>query len=44
MDKRKRLIYEVAAGRMFRDGFMFYQSVNDVWLTNKVPIDYLHLK
>ena len=42
--KGKRLIYEVAAGRMFRDGFMFYQSVNGVWMTNKVPIDYLHLK
>ena len=42
--KGKRLIYEVAAGRMFRDGFMFYQSVNGVWLTNKVPTDYLHLK
>ena len=42
--KGKRLIYQVDAGRMFRDGFMFYRSVNGVWLTKMVPTDYLRLR
>lgn len=42
--KGERLIYEVAAGRMFRDGFLFYQSVNGVWLTETVPEKYLKLR
>ena len=32
----ERLIYEVDAGRMFRDGFLFYQYVYGVWLTEMV--------
>ena len=35
---------QVDAGRMFRDGFMFYRSVNGVWLTKMVPTDYLRLR
>ena len=42
--KGERLIYQVDAGRMFRDGFMFYRSVNGVWLTKMVPTDYLRLR
>ena len=42
--KGERLIYEVDAGRMFRDGFLFYQSVNGVWLTETVPAEYLRLR
>lgn len=42
--KGERLIYQVDAGRMFRDGFMFYRSVNRVWLTKMVPTDYLRLR
>lgn len=42
--KGERLIYQVDAGRMFRDGFMFYRSVNGVWLTKRVPTDYLRLR
>ncbi|MBP3809309.1 MAG: RNA 2'-phosphotransferase [Clostridiales bacterium] len=35
------VIYVVNSGRMFRDGYIFYQSVNGVWLTKKVPLHYL---
>lgn len=38
----KPVIYEVAAGQMARDGHVFYQSVNGVWLTDAVPAQYLH--
>lgn len=38
----KPVIYGVAAGQMARDGYVFYQSVNGVWLTNAVPAQYLH--
>jgi putative RNA 2'-phosphotransferase len=41
--KGEKLIYEVAAGEMSRDGFKFYLSVNGVWLTDKVPCEYLTL-
>jgi len=34
-------VFEVAAGRMFQQGFLFYQSQNDVWLTGPVPAQYL---
>ncbi len=27
--------------KMFADGYLFYCSVNGVWLTKKVPIEYL---
>ncbi len=35
------VIYVVNSGRMFRDGYIFYQSVNGVWLTKEVPLLYL---
>lgn len=35
------VIYIVNSGEMFRDGYKFYQSVNGVWLTKKVPLSYL---
>lgn len=34
-------VYRVAAGDMVKDGYNFYQSVNGVWLTKKVPVKYL---
>ncbi|MBR5762406.1 MAG: hypothetical protein IK018_05690 [Lachnospiraceae bacterium] len=37
----KPVIYTVRAGRMHRDGFKFYRSVNGVWLTKEVPVEYL---
>ena len=35
------VIYTILAGKMFTDGYLFYCSVNGVWLTKKVPIEYL---
>lgn len=35
------VVYEVASGRMNRDGFAFFLSANGVWLTKSVPPDYL---
>lgn len=31
----------VAAGRMHRDGHLFYESANGVWLTDRVPPEYI---
>ena len=39
------VIYLVAAGQMYRDGYLFYLSANGVWLTKVVPAPYLkHLE
>ena len=35
------VIYEVESGRMHRDGYVFYRSVNGVWLTKEVHLKYL---
>ncbi len=35
------VIYTIQARKMFVDGYLFYCSVNGVWLTKKVPIEYL---
>lgn len=37
----KPVIYEIYAGEMFQDGYVFYQSVNGVWLTKEVPVKYM---
>jgi putative RNA 2'-phosphotransferase len=37
----KPVVLTVQAGRMHRDGFRFYLSANGVWLTGKVPVEYL---
>lgn len=37
----KPVIYEVESGKMHRDGYVFYKSVNGVWLTKEVPLKYL---
>ena len=37
----KPVVYTVAAGEMQKDGYVFYQSVNGVWLTKNVPMEYL---
>ena len=36
----KPVVYRVSAEKMARDGFVFYKSVNGVWLTKKVPSQY----
>lgn len=35
------VIYKVKSGNMYRDGYKFYRSVNGVWLTKSVPVQYL---
>lgn len=37
----KPFVYLVAAGEMEKDGYQFYQSLNGVWLTKEVPVEYL---
>lgn len=37
----KLVVYKVKSGEMAKDGFIFYQSVNGVWLTKEVPVKYL---
>ena len=36
----KPVLLRVDAGRMYEDGYVFYYSVNGVWLTEKVPVGY----
>lgn len=35
------VIYLVDSGSMYEQGYTFYKSVNGVWLTEKVPVEYL---
>lgn len=35
------VIYLVDSGKMHRAGFTFYRSANGVWLTERVPVEYL---
>ena len=37
----KPVIYEVNCRKMTEDGYQFYISANQVWLTKKVPVKYL---
>ena len=37
----KPVVYEVATRAMQKDGYVFFQSVNGVWLTKQVPMKYL---
>ena len=37
----KPVLYIVKSGQMYRDGYEFYRSVNGVWLTKEVPVNYL---
>lgn len=40
----KPIVFEVNSNEMYSDGFGFYKSKNDVWLTDKVPSKYLKKK
>lgn len=39
----KPVLLVVDAAQMHKDGFEFYESDNQVWLTDKVPVEYLAL-
>ena len=43
-DHRSPVVFMVKAGEMFRDGQKFFVSVNEVWLTKRVPPQYLELE
>ena len=38
----KPVIYTVDCTAMIEDGYVFYLSANNVWLTKRVPVKYLH--
>lgn len=38
------VILVVQSGKMHQDGFIFYKSENDVWLTDHVPANYIEFK
>jgi len=35
------VVYTIQAETMFMNGYLFYRSVNGVWLTKTVPVEYL---
>ena len=37
----KPVVYRVNSGQMAKNGYIFYLSVNGVWLTKAVPVQYL---
>ena len=37
----KPVVYQVDSGKMAADGYKFFLSVNGVWLTKNVPLEYL---
>lgn len=41
MRRGKPVILRIAAARMHRDGHVFFLSANGVWLTERVPPDYI---
>lgn len=36
------IVFQVDAGQMYLDGYKFYLSANHIWLTDAVPVKYLH--
>lgn len=38
----KPVVLKIEAEQMFNDGFVFYKSENNVWLTDHVPTDYIN--
>lgn len=37
----KLVLLKVDSGKMHREGYLFYKSENDVWLTDHVPVQFL---
>ncbi len=35
------VVYEIAAGEMYREGWAFFRSLNGVWLIKQVPFSYM---
>lgn len=41
---KKTIIIEIESKQMYNDGFKFYKSDNDVYLTDLVPVKYIRIK
>lgn len=39
---KEPIILEIDSAAMYTDGFIFYKSENDVWLTDNVPLKYIN--
>ena len=37
----KPVVFQVNSGQMYRDGFIFYKSLNCVWLIDCIPVKYM---
>ncbi|TDF34986.1 RNA 2'-phosphotransferase [Alteromonadaceae bacterium M269] len=37
----KPVLLEINAQKMFKDGYQFYRTANNVWLVDKVPAEYI---
>jgi putative RNA 2'-phosphotransferase len=35
------VVFYVCSGEMYKDGYIFYKSANGVWLTDRVPTNYI---
>lgn len=40
----KSVVYTIASGEMYRQGYEFYLSENGVWLTKNVPVDFMKIE
>lgn len=40
----KPVVYQISAGEMHRQGYMFYLSENGVWLTKIVPVNFIKVE
>jgi len=38
------IVFKVLARKMHEDGFQFFLSENEVWLTDYIPIDYISIR
>ena len=39
----KPVVIQIAAGRMYEDGYQFFLSANGVWMTKEAPAAYLKI-
>lgn len=39
----KPIVYTVASGEMYRQGYTFYLSENGVWLTKNIPVEFIKI-
>ena len=37
------IVYRISSSEMYKNGFIFHRSANGVWLTKRVPVEYMEL-